>query len=302
MRAVRYERYGGPEVLQLRDDVPEPHAGPGRVRVAVVASGVNGIDAKIREGLFASRPLTRPAGTGVDAAGVVDEVGEGVEGVAVGDAVLGSGRWTAAESAVLSSWAPLPEGLRMREAAGWPVPVETSVRILGLLDVPPGGTLVVSGAGGGVGTALVQLAVARGLRVVGTASAGSLDRLGALGAAVTTYEEGWPDRVRGMTADGVAAAVDVAGAGVLPELIALTDDPARVVSIADGSASVLGVRFTSDGGDTAEALAEASALHARGAFALPVERALPLADAAEAQRLSRAGHAAGRTVLVVRPD
>ena len=298
MRAVRYERYGGPEVLRVVE-VEEPHAGPGRIRVTVRASGVNAADWKIREGLFAGgKPLPRPAGTGIDAAGVVDEVGEGVTGVEVGDAVLGSGRWTAAEHAVLSSWAPKPEGLSFEEAAGWPVPVETAVRMLEEAGVRHGDTVLVSGAAGGVGSAAVQLTAARGARVVGTASAANQAYLLELGIHGTTYDPGWPERVAELVPDGVDAALDVAGAGVLPDLIALTGDASRVVSIADPSAPEVGARFTSQPGDVAAALEEAVRLFEGGAFALAVERVLRLDEAAEAQRASRAGHGRGRTVLV----
>src|ERR1035438_9378299 len=104
MKAVQFAAYGGPEVLRLAE-VEEPHAGPGQVRIAVRAAGVNGIDWKIRAGFMREMmPLPLPAGTGVDAAGVIDEVGPGVTGVTVGDEVFGSGSGTYAEYAVLSSW------------------------------------------------------------------------------------------------------------------------------------------------------------------------------------------------------
>lgn len=149
MRKVSFSEYGGPEVLRLVD-VEEPHAGPGRIRVAVRAAGVNPVDWRIREGQFRDRrPLDLPAGTGFDAAGVVDEVGEGLEGeVAVGDRVFGLGTETYAEFAVLSHWARMPEGLTFEEAAGYPSVTETALRILRQVGVRPGQTLLVSGAAG----------------------------------------------------------------------------------------------------------------------------------------------------------
>src|ERR1700676_876771 len=118
MKAVQFATYGGPEVLQV-GEVEEPHAGPGQVRIAVRAAGVNSIDWKIRAGFMREMmPLPLPAGTGLDAAGVVDEIGAGVTGVAVGDEVFGSGSGTCAEYAVLSSWAVKPSGLSFEEAAG----------------------------------------------------------------------------------------------------------------------------------------------------------------------------------------
>ncbi len=110
MKAVQFAVYGGPEVLTVVE-VEAPHAGPGQVRIAVRAAGVNGIDWKIRAGFMREMmPLPLPAGTGVDAAGVIDEIGPGVTGVAVGDEVFGSGSGTYAEYAVLSSWARKPPG------------------------------------------------------------------------------------------------------------------------------------------------------------------------------------------------
>src|ERR1700689_4656079 len=167
MKAVRYAAYGGPEVLRLVEAGGAP-AGPGQVRIAVRAAGVNGIDWKIRSGMFGTNgPL--PAGSGVDAAGVIDEVGDGVEGVAVGEAVFGSGSQTYAEYAVLTNWAAKPSGLSFEEAAGYPVPAETAIRILGQVGIKPAETLLVSGASGGVGSAVVQIARERGITVIGTA-------------------------------------------------------------------------------------------------------------------------------------
>jgi len=170
MKAVQFAEYGGPEVLQVVE-IDEPHAGQGQVRIAVRAVGVNGLDWKIRDGFMREQmPLSLPSGSGVDAAGVVDEVGAGVSDVAVGDAVFGSGSATLAEYAVLSSWAKKPAGLSFEEAAGYPIPVETAIRILDQVGVQPGDTLLVSGAAGGVGSAVLQIARQRGINVIATAS------------------------------------------------------------------------------------------------------------------------------------
>src|SRR5919202_4867395 len=160
MKAVTFSEYGGPEVVHGAD-VDEPHAGPGQVRVAVRAAGVNPIDWKARSGMMREvAPVTFPAVDGREAAGVVDEVGSGVDGVAVGDEVFGfavSG--AAAERAVLDDFARKPPALSWEEAAGLPVAVETSVRVFTVLGGPSEGqTIVIDGAAGGVGTAAVQLA------------------------------------------------------------------------------------------------------------------------------------------------
>jgi len=299
MKAVQFETYGEPEVLRLVDTEP-PHAGPGQIRISVRAAGVNQLDGKIRAGYMrAHQEIPLPAGTGVDAAGVVDEVGAGVEDVAVGDAVFGSGSATYAEQAVLSHWAPKPAGLSFEEAAGYPVPVETALRILRLSGVQKGQTLLVSGAAGGVGSAVVQLARELGCTVIGTASEANQDYLRSLGAVATTYGDGLTDRVRALAPGGVDAALDIAGSGVVPELIELTGEPAKVVSIADFTAAEHGAQVSFASTDQAAAFAEAARLFEKGVFRLPVARTYSLGDAAGAQAASAAGHIAGRIVITV---
>ncbi|WP_282792480.1 NADP-dependent oxidoreductase [Streptomyces sp. CC224B] len=297
MRKVSYAEFGGPDVLRLVD-AEEPHAGPGRIRVAVRAAGVNPVDWRIREGqVLGAHPVELPAGVGLDAAGVVDEVGEGVEGVAVGDHVFGEGVDTYAEFAVLTAWARMPEGLTFEEAAGYPSVVETALRVLREVGVRPGQTLLVSGASGGVGSAVLQIARERGVTVIGTAGAANQEYLRGLGALATTYGEGWVERVRRL--GRVDAALDLAGAGVLRDLVELTGDPRKVISIADLGAPEHGVRFSGVAGSVPEALAEAADLIARGKLHIPVEQSYTLAEAAAAHVDSRAGHTRGRRVIVV---
>lgn len=299
MRAVQYERYGGPEVLEIAD-VEEPHPAAGQVRIRVHAAGVNAADWKFREGLFTSgEPLDAPAGVGLDAAGTVDELGAGVIGVAVGDRVFGSGPSTFAEHAVLTAWAAMPHHLSFEEAAATPVPFDTAVRALAAVGAKEGDTLVISGAAGGVGTAAIQLARARGLIVIGTAGAANQAYVEALGAIPTTYDNGWVGRVRELAVAEVNVALDAAGAGVIAQLIELTGDPAKVVSVADYSATELGAQFTSGGGDTRAALEEAARLFETGGLRMIVERTFPLDETPEAQRLSKLGHGRGRTVIVL---
>ncbi|GAB2840526.1 NADP-dependent oxidoreductase [Actinoallomurus bryophytorum] len=299
MKAVRYATYGGPDVLELVDVEP-PHPGPGQIRIAVRAAGVNGIDWKIRAGYMRDqRPIPLPAGTGVDAAGVVDEVGEGVEGTAVGDAVFGNGTATTAEYAVLSHWAAKPAALSFEEAAGYPVPVETAIRIIDQVGVQPGQTLLVSGAAGGVGSATVQIARQRGITVIGTASARNQDYLRELGATATTYGDGLADRVRALAPDGVDAALDIAGSGVIPELVEITGDPAKVVSIADFTAPEHGAQVSFASANQAAAFTEAARLYEEGVFRIPVAKTYPLGETADAQEASAAGHVAGRLVITV---
>ncbi|MFD4857422.1 NADP-dependent oxidoreductase [Streptomyces atratus] len=297
MKRVSFAEFGGPDVLHL-EDAEEPHAGPGQIRVAVRAAGVNPVDWRIREGQFQKvRPVELPAGVGQDASGVVDEVGEHVEGVEVGDRVFGRGSSTYAEFAVLAAWARMPESLTFEEAAGYPSVVETALRIIGQAGVQSGQTLLVSGASGGVGSAVLQITHERGITVIGTAGAANQEYLRSLGALATTYGEGWVERVRRL--GQVDAALDLAGSGVIRELVELTGDPRRVVSIADLGAPELGARYSGVTGNVPQALAEAVRLITRGKLHIPVEKSYPLAEAPAAHIDSRAGHTRGRRVIVV---
>ncbi|MFJ6608545.1 NADP-dependent oxidoreductase [Streptomyces lydicus] len=300
MKKVSFAEFGGPDVLHLID-AEEPHPGPGRIRIAVRAAGVNPVDWRVREGqVLGAHPIELPAGVGLDAAGVVDEVGEGVEGVEVGDHVFGEGTDTYAEFAVLSAWARIPQGLTFQEAAGYPSVVETALRIIREVGVRSGQTLLVSGASGGVGSAVLQIARDRGITVIGTAGAPNQDYLRSLGALATTYGEGWVERVRQL--GPLDAALDLAGSGVIRELVELTGNPHKVISIADLGAPEFGVRFSGVAGSMPEALAEAVDLISRGKLHIPVEKSYPLAEAAAAHIDSHAGHTRGRRVVVVRAD
>lgn len=301
MRAAQFSRYGGPEVLDIVE-LPDPHPAPGQVRIRVHAAGISATDPKLRQGVLnfgAGLPQT----TGRDVAGVVDEIGEGVTDVAVGDRVFGASDdgAGAAELALLTHRAPIPTSLGFVDAAGLPVALETATRALDQLKVAAGSTLLVNGAAGGIGSTVVQLAVARGARVIGTASTANHNYLRLLGAEPTTYGEGMAERVRALAPDGVDVALDVAGSGVLPELIDLAGGPQNVVTLADFAGSKEhGVLFSNGfHGHAFHALAEVGTLIDAGRFWLPVERTYPLTDIAEAHRVSENGHVRGRLVLVL---
>jgi NADPH:quinone reductase-like Zn-dependent oxidoreductase len=299
MKAVRFSQFGGPEVLEIVD-LPDPHPGPGQVRIAVRAAGVNPSDWKKRKGLM-DREL--PQTIGYEAAGVVDELGEGVADVAVGDRVFGLSADGAAQAelAVLSYYAPVPPSLGFADVAALPAAVETATRALDLLGVVRDSTVLINGASGSVGSAAVQLAVARGARVIGTASPVNHDYLRSLGAEPVAYGEGLSERVRALAPDGVDLALDVAGSGVLPELIELADGTEHVVTIADfDGAQKHGVSFSSgDAGRAIHVLSEIGELIESGRFSLPVAQTFLLSEIAEAHRVSEDGHLHGKLVLLV---
>ena len=302
MKAIQFNEYGGPEVLKLVD-VAEPHAGPGQVRIAVRAAGVNFSDLmKVRAGTWKGKPVPLPSGVGVEGAGVVDELSDGVTDVSLGDEVLGYGFDMVAEYAVLrpGCWARKPEGLSFEEAGGFPVVVETATRLLGEVGVQPGQTLVVSGASGGIGSAVVLFARHRGIHVIGTASARNQEYLQRLGATPTTYGPGLVERVRNLAPKGVDAALDIAGSGVLPELIELVGTPSRVVSAADFTAPQYGARLSLVAQKNPEqALAEATRLYTEGAFRVALAKTFPLAQALQAYSLCQEGHTTGKLVITV---
>ncbi|SEP85721.1 NADP-dependent oxidoreductase [Lentzea albida] len=305
MRALQFTEYGPADVLHVAE-VAEPHAGPGQIRIAVRASGVTPADAGLRSGRFGAR-LALPHVPGVDAAGVVDEVGEGVSGVEVGDEVFGMVDLARlgganAEFAVLAAWAPRPSALSWEQAGGAAANVETATRALDLLDVRDGTTVLIAGAAGGVGTVAVQLAAARGAEVIGTAGPSTQDFVAGLGATPVVYGEGLADRVAALSASRAVDAV-LHCAGPVPELVPIAGSPDRVVTIADLSGEH-GVRLTHTAGgpgsdpQALHGLAIAAALAEQGSFTVPLAGVFPLAEAADAHRLSETGHAHGKVVLV----
>jgi NADPH:quinone reductase-like Zn-dependent oxidoreductase len=299
MKAVRFSEFGGPEVLEITD-LPDPHPGPGQVRIAVRAAGVNPSDWKKRKG---EMDPELPQTLGYEAAGVVDELGAGVTDVAVGDRVFGFSDSGAAQAelTVLSGYAPIPPSLGFAEAATLPASIETATRALDQLGVGNGTTVLINGASGSVGSAATQLAAARGARVIGTASPANHDYLRSLGAEPVAYGDGLVERVRSLAPDGVDLALDVAGSGVLPELIELAGGPGQVVTIADfAGARENGVKFSrGDDGRALGALAGIGELVESGRFALPAVQTFPLAEVAEAHRVSERGHGRAKLILLV---
>lgn len=280
-KAITYSAFGGPEVLTL-SEVPLPEPGPGRVRIRVRAVSVNPIEVRMRQGLMqAVFPSTFPAIPGRDVAGIVDAVGDGAS-AAVGDEVFGvalSGGYR--EHALLDHPVRKPAALSWEMAAAIVTVGEAAYRGLAHLDVAPGQTVLIHGGGGSVGTIAVQLAVARGATVIATVDPSDVDRVTAMGATAIPYGDGWVDRARAAAPQGVDAVLDASGAGVLADSVALTGDPAHVITIADPAAAQYGVRFTgTDPTDRfPQALPELAALAAAGNLSMPIWRTYPLGEA-----------------------
>ncbi|MFD8651441.1 NADP-dependent oxidoreductase [Streptomyces mirabilis] len=298
-KAITFSEYGAPEVLHL-SEVTTPEPGPGQVRIRVRAASVNPLDMKIRSGLMAGQfPARFPVVPGLDAAGVVDAVGEGAD-AAVEDEVLG-----ATVGGSYSEYALLDEPVAKPEALSWEVAAslvsvgEAAFRVLGQLGVQPGQTLLIHGAAGSVGAIAVQLAVARGITVIGTVAEQDVERLTTLGATAVPYGEGWAERVRAAAPREVDYVFDASGAGVLADSVTLTGDAGKVITIADMSAQQHGVRFSigsaAQGGKSLPELVE---LAATGKLTVPIWRTYPLTEAAQAHADLEARRNQGKAVLL----
>ena len=230
---------------------------------------------------------------------MVDEIGEGVTGLSVGDEVLGLGQPTQAEYAVLNAWALKPASVDWAVAAAAGVSGETAERGLRLLGVKAGDTVFVDGGAGGVGAVAVQMAVARGATAIASAGEGNQDYLREIGALPVLYGDGIVERVREASAGRVDAVFDVAGKTPVEQLIALAPEPSQVVTIANYTAAEAGARVTGGGADSQPmaALAQVADLLADNALVIKVQT-FPFERAAEAYRVSLGGHVRGKLVLV----
>jgi NADPH:quinone reductase-like Zn-dependent oxidoreductase len=302
-RTVQFSEYGGTEVLRVVDE-PEPDAGPGQVRIAVRAAGVNPIDSKIMQGFMQEMmPLDLPAGLGSDVAGVVDQVGTGVTAFQVGDEVMGSSLSPAISEYALADSANL---IAKPAEVGWDVAGSvagaggTAWTVLNRLQVHEGETLLIHAAAGGVGTFAVQLAVARGVRVIGTAGEHNFDYLKSIGAEPVSYGDGLLDRVRAIAPDGVDAVLDASGRGEIPVSIELAGGPERVLTLVAFDAADTGIQIFAGGtgDDRGPALREIVSLIAKGSLTVPIWRAFPLDETAAALEASSAGHLRGKIVVL----
>ena len=296
----------------IDESVGEP--GPGQLLLEVKAAGTNPIDYKFYGGLYGKDPARLPLHLGLEAAGVVRAVGANAEGPAgpirPGDEVIAypiGGGYAARVIVPASSVVPKPEALTFEEAAGLLLAGATAVHALAVTAVGPGDTVLIHGASGGVGLLAVQLAVASGERVIGTASESSHAHLRALGAEPVVYGAGLVDRVRSVSPNGVDAAIDAVGSEeALQSSITLVADRDRIVTIAASRQGIeLGIKVigAAPGADPGTEIRSAARLElvdlARaGKLHVHVAGVYPLRDAAAAHRELMAGHTHGKIVLV----
>ncbi|MCM3886441.1 NADP-dependent oxidoreductase [Frankia sp. R82] len=307
-RAVVYETFGGPEVLQLRE-VPEPHAGPGEVRIRVTAAGLNPMDWIIasRAGAAEQFGITVPSGFGYDFAGVVDEVGDDTTGFAVGDRVYGGALARAAADFVVittptSASGPLwhtPEGISDEVAATLPVAGLTAVAALAAIDLRSGDTVLIGGAAGGVGVFAVQLARLAGARVIGTASPGTFEFLRQFGTEPVAYGLGLADRVRTLAPEGVTAATDLFGIETVETALALGVPPERISTIAAGPNPPGGVRATGGSGADPDAPQTITDAILAGRITVPIAATFPLEQIRDAVTLQAGRHVHGKIVITL---
>ncbi|HSZ41073.1 MAG TPA: NADP-dependent oxidoreductase [Trebonia sp.] len=305
MRAVRFDEYGGIDVLRT-DEVPTPVPGTGQVLVRVRAAGINPGEAKIREGFLHSLwPATFPSGEGTDLAGTIERLGDGVTGFAGGDEVIGyvDNRSSQAEYVVVeaANLAAKPAAVPWQVAGAIPVAGFTAWAAVRAVGAGRGDTVVVSGAAGGVGSIAVQLARRAGAAVVGLAGEGNHDWLREHGVIPVTYGDGVADRIRAAAPDAPSAFIDTYGDGYVElALDELGIPPERVDTIVRFDAvEKYGVKAEGNGaGASAAVLAELAGLIAAGELEIPIAATYPLARVRDAYTELAKGHIRGKIVLV----
>ncbi len=307
-RAVIYEKFGGPEVLEVQD-VPEPHAGPGEIRVRVAAVGLNPMDPAIAATpeLAARFNITVPSGFGYDFAGVVDEVGDDASGFTVGERVYGGVMERAATDFVVVKTPPgtrealfhTPEGLSDEVASTLGVAGTAASAALAAIDLKPEDTVLIGGAAGGVGVFAVQLAQLAGATVIGTASQGTFPFLRELGAEPVTYGPGLADRVRALAPDGITAAVDLFGTETVESALALGVAPERISTIAAGATPPGGARAAFSANAESDALPRIADAIVAGHITVPIAASFPIEQIQEAAALQADRHVHGKIVVTL---
>ncbi|MDP9801282.1 NADPH:quinone reductase-like Zn-dependent oxidoreductase [Arcanobacterium wilhelmae] len=285
-------------------DVEEPHAGPGQVRVAWEAGGVNPMDWKLATGVFPLSYVKReyPLGFGSDFAGVIDEVGEGVEGFEVGQRVLGNRIGEGFGDYIVNKpvnlhLLPIPDGMSFELAGALATVSSTAVGAIDDLGDINGQTILIGGGAGGVGTIAVQYAVSKGARVLATGSESSAPELRALGAEPVTYGDGLTQRVReALGSDTLAAAADLVNTDVVGAALELGVPAERITAISGGELPE-GVKASGNAAARTDARADIVSRIAAGEIYVPIELSVPLERFREAIDRSMAGHVHGKVVI-----
>jgi NADPH:quinone reductase-like Zn-dependent oxidoreductase len=296
-RVVRFNRFGGPQVLEFAEELlTEP--GPGQVRVELRAAGLNPADAKRREG-GPQYSVSLPTGIGRELAGVVEAVGVGVTRLEPGDEVFGTvpdGAFQTHLVADASFFARTPPSLPWEVAGSLALVGQTAWDALASQPVEAGQTIVVSAAAGGVGGVLSQLAVLRGLRVIGSASPANHDWLRSRGIEPVTYGPGLVAEVRALAPDGVTAAFDLHGESAVRQLLELGIPPHRINTNAMDP-SEFGIRRVGRGPTSIPTLNALAALVVAGDVELPIAASFPFDEVADAFRRLETGHLRGKVVI-----
>jgi NADPH:quinone reductase-like Zn-dependent oxidoreductase len=303
-RAVRYDQFGGIDVLRV-DEVERPIPGDGQVLVRVKAAGINPSEAAIRTGAVAKLfPSTFPSGQGSDLAGVIEEVGPGVDGFSTGDEVIGFTQQRASQAELVlveaGDLTRKPEKVRWEVAGGLYVIGVTASGAVQSVHLREGETVVISGAAGGVGSLAVQLARRTGATVIGLASEGNHAWLKSHGVIPVAYGDGVEGRIRAAAPGGVDAFIDAFGGGYVELALALGVAADRIDTIADfAAAAKYGVK--TDGGTAAgpgaRVLADLAGLIADGHLEVPIANVYPLAQVREAYTELERRHTRGKIVL-----
>jgi NADPH:quinone reductase-like Zn-dependent oxidoreductase len=306
-KAVRFDAYGDIDVLEVRD-VPRPVPADGEVLVAVKTAGINPGEAMIRRGALHDRwPATFPSGQGSDLAGVVAELGDGVDGVAEGDEVIGFSDQRASHAEFVTVPAAQltkkPSAVPWEVAGGLYVAGTTAYAAVRSVHLTPGDAVAISGAAGGVGTIAVQLAKRSGATVLGIAGPANDDWLSAHGAIPVNYGDDVAERLRAASPTGrVDAFLDLFGGGYVELAVnELGITPDRVDTIIDFAAvERFGVKTEGNAeASSAAVLAELAGLIAAGDLEVPVARVYPLRQVRDAYRALEERHTRGKLVLSI---
>lgn len=307
MRALVYRDFGGLEAFELQDR-ERPHIGPDTLLVKVVAASLNPVDFKVREGYLQGLiDVDLPAVPSWDVAGIVEQPGLDTPEFAAGDRVVAYARADVVRHGSLAEYMPVPvrtaarvpDGLDLEDAAALPLAGLTAHQALERVAAGPGDTVLVHGAGGGVGSFAVQLGRLRGARVIGTASGRNHDYLRELGAEPVEYGDGLAGRVRALAPEGVDVVVDLAGGSSLDSTPEVLREGGRVVSIADPRARTeFGGHYVWVRPDSGQ-LAELAQLVVDGKLRIERAGTYPLDQAVEAFRQLEGGHTRGKIVVRV---